>query len=266
MDDPQAVGLGDGPRHRLDQPGGLGGGPRGPVGGVGEAAAGQVFQLEEGDPSHVADAIDLDDVGVAELGDRLGLGAEPRGGRRAAGPGRERLERTRAIQGDVAGEVDGPHPAAAEFAEHLVPARPQDFPQVGAEPGRRRSQPRTGPEATTGGRRHSQVRGRRVRVRLFAADVDHGESLRPLEPSGSDLIIRPIRPAPVSRGCTSVASGRRVARRRRVDLGDQVTRRRFRPARPRRSGSATRSGARGSVASRLRRGAAEIRPPSAPDR
>ena len=157
VDDPEAVGLGDGPRHRLDQPGGLGGGPRGPVGGVGEAAAGQVFQLEEGDPGHLADAIDLDDVGVPEPGDRLGLGAEPRGGRRAAVPGRERLEGARAIQGDVAGEVDDPHPAAAEFAEHLVPARPEGLPQAGAEPGRRRSHPRPGPGTISDGRWHFRV-------------------------------------------------------------------------------------------------------------
>ena len=93
VDDPLVVGLGDRAGQDLDQPGGLRGGPRRAVQLPVEAAARQVLQLEEGQAARLADMVDLDDAGVPEAGDRLGLGAEPRRGRRAGvRPGQDHLQ------------------------------------------------------------------------------------------------------------------------------------------------------------------------------
>ena len=55
---------------------------------------------------------------VLDGGGRLGLGPEPVDGRRpAVGPGEQHLEGDEPVQAGLAGPVDDPHPAAAQFAQ-----------------------------------------------------------------------------------------------------------------------------------------------------
>ena len=90
MDDPLPVRLGHGAGQGLDQPRRLAGRPRGAVEPVGQAPAADVLHLEVGEAVVLADVEDLDDVGVLELGDGLGLGQEAGGGlgRRRGAPAR----------------------------------------------------------------------------------------------------------------------------------------------------------------------------------
>lgn len=85
--------------------------------------------------------------------------------------------RTAEGPGDVAGEVDDPHPAVAEFAEHLTPALPQAFSQTEADSDRRRA---------------SWIRDCPWEVRRSVAVFNHAAILRPLELSSSVQIARPI--------------------------------------------------------------------------
>ena len=118
MDDAQSMRLGDGAGEGLDQSGRRGGRARRAVHRLLEAAAGQVFQLEERQPVRLADVIDLDDAGMLEPGDGLGLDPEPRRGRLAGvRPGQDHLQGARAVQRQVAGQVDHPHAAPAQLAE-----------------------------------------------------------------------------------------------------------------------------------------------------
>ena len=69
----------------------------------------------------LADVVDLDDVGVLEPRDGLGLGAEAgRLGRPGVAARQDHLERDLAIEADVPRPVDHAHPAAAELLQDLV--------------------------------------------------------------------------------------------------------------------------------------------------
>jgi hypothetical protein len=69
----------------------------------------------------LVDMVDLDDVGVVELGDGLGLGQEAGGGF-AAGVGacQDHLEGDGAVEPDLAGLVDHAHAAAPQLVHDLV--------------------------------------------------------------------------------------------------------------------------------------------------
>ena len=69
----------------------------------------------------LADVEDLDDVGVLELGDGLGLGQEAGGGLGAGvRAGQDHLQGDDAVEPDLAGLVDDAHAAAAQLAHDLV--------------------------------------------------------------------------------------------------------------------------------------------------
>ena len=120
MDDSMPVRLGDAarPASRPARP------PAGPARACRrasvQAAALDVLQLEERQAVGLADVVDLDDVGVLQPGDRLGLGQEadrcfgpawaPPGSSSGAG----------AIQQDLTGLVHHAHAATAQLAQDLV--------------------------------------------------------------------------------------------------------------------------------------------------
>ena len=89
-----------------------------PIEAVGEAPAIEQLERDEEAAVGLAAVVDLDDIGVAEPGDRLGLHQEP-----LANLGVVVLARADHLQGDdpiqraVPGLVDHPHPAAAQFGE-----------------------------------------------------------------------------------------------------------------------------------------------------
>jgi hypothetical protein len=76
VDDAPLVGVLDGVGQRLRQGGGQPRRLRPSRDAVLEVAAGDVFQGEEGPLLVQADLVDLDDVGVLEAGDGIGLDAE----------------------------------------------------------------------------------------------------------------------------------------------------------------------------------------------
>ena len=77
MDDAALVGGVHGPGQRLDQRGRLArAAAASPSSLLGQAAAVHELQREEGLAVVLADLVDLDDVGVLQAGDGLGLGAE----------------------------------------------------------------------------------------------------------------------------------------------------------------------------------------------
>ena len=69
----------------------------------------------------LAEAVDLHDVGVLELGDGLGLRQEAGEGLGSGVPaGQGDLHGAEAVEPDLAGLVDDPHPAAAQLGEDLA--------------------------------------------------------------------------------------------------------------------------------------------------
>ena len=95
---------------------------------------------EVGEAAGLADVVDLDDVGVLEAGDGLGLLVEPRQGDGAGvGAGQDHLERDQTIQVDLAGLVNDPHAAPAQLLEDLEAG--DDWPP-GRSPGSRRGRVR----------------------------------------------------------------------------------------------------------------------------
>ena len=129
VDDLQPVGLGhpqgqgsDQPRRPLRRPGR-------PVEAAVEAAAGHELQLDEREAIRLTDVEDLDDVGMLEPGDGLGLAEESpdrvRVGMRA---GQDHLDGAGAIEQDIAGMIDDAHPSAAQLAQDLVPGDRRDGP------------------------------------------------------------------------------------------------------------------------------------------
>ena len=86
-----------------------------------EVASVEKLQRYERQAVHFADVVDLHDVRVPELGDRLGL--DPEAGqmlRRRLAPANDHLERDQAVQPRLSGLVDDAHPAAAERSQDLV--------------------------------------------------------------------------------------------------------------------------------------------------
>ena len=87
---------------------------------LGEAAAVDEFEGEVGEATGLADVVDLDDIGVLEAGDGLGLPVEAGQGLGAGvGAGQDHLERDQTTQVDLAGLVNDPHAAAAQLLEDL---------------------------------------------------------------------------------------------------------------------------------------------------
>ena len=76
MDDPGVVGNLDGLGQGDDQLGGLAAGPGRAAEAVVEAAALEQLERDVGQALGLADVVDLDDVGMAEPGDGLGLDPE----------------------------------------------------------------------------------------------------------------------------------------------------------------------------------------------
>jgi hypothetical protein len=139
VDNPVAMGHVYRPRDNLDE----GGRPawilRLPARPLLQAPAIHIFEGEIRQPPRVADLVDLDDVRVDQSRDGLGLGEEPG---LLLDPGvlsrQHHLEGHDAIEGEVMGLVDHPHPSPAEHVEDLVtgdgPARARACARV---PGRR---------------------------------------------------------------------------------------------------------------------------------
>jgi hypothetical protein len=109
VDDAGGVGVVDGVGERGDEGGRLLG-PQRLVAELGsEGAAGDVFEDAERQPVALAAVVDLQDVGVSEAGDGLGLAAEAgEGGGVGVGAGEDDLEGNSAVEALLAGLVDDP--------------------------------------------------------------------------------------------------------------------------------------------------------------
>ena len=122
MDDPRARGRPEWPSpgwpaaRRPARPGcGRAGQP------VGEDRSLEQLQRDERQAVHLADVVNLDDVGVAELGDGLGLDPEAGevvGAGLAAAP--DHLDGDQAVQAHLPGLVDDAHPPSTELLQELV--------------------------------------------------------------------------------------------------------------------------------------------------
>ena len=89
---------------------------------MGEAAAFDELQRQERPSVLLAHVVDLDDVGMLQPRDCLGLGVEAGDlGRAGVAAGQDHLERHLAIEADVPRPVDHAHPAATELLHDLVP-------------------------------------------------------------------------------------------------------------------------------------------------
>jgi hypothetical protein len=80
-----------------------------------------VLQGQEREAVVLADLIDLDDVGVLQAGDGVGLGQEagaPLGA--SVGAGEHHLQRHQAFGAELSGLVDHTHAAAAQLFQDLV--------------------------------------------------------------------------------------------------------------------------------------------------
>ncbi len=121
MDDLPLVGFVHGSRQGFDQLGGLARRQGSAAQLLRQAAAAAEFQREERPALVFADAVDLDDVGVVQAGDGLGLGLEAG---QVVGAGvfarQDHLERDDAVEAALPGLVDDAHAAAADLAEQLV--------------------------------------------------------------------------------------------------------------------------------------------------
>ena len=121
MDDPAIVGHRHGARQGLDELGGRPGTRRALADPLVETASVDQLQREERQAVVLAGLVDLDDIGMRELGDGLGLGAESR---QAHGthvhPGEDHLQGDHALQTPVPGLVDHAHAAAPEFLQDVV--------------------------------------------------------------------------------------------------------------------------------------------------
>ena len=123
VDHAVAVRLLDAASQQLDEPGGLAGRPATAVEPGGEIAAVEVFQDEIRVPVLIAQAVNLDDVGVMEPGDRLAFGAETGHRHGGAVAPEDHLERDGAIQRHLTRLVHDPHPAPADLRLDLEPLR-----------------------------------------------------------------------------------------------------------------------------------------------
>ena len=153
---------------------------------LGEAAAFDELEREERPTVLLAHFVDLDDVGVLEPRDGLGLGAEAgRLGHAGVAPRQDHLERHLAIEADMPRPVDHAHPAAAELPQDLiagqlrararrrriaVPRRPTR--RVIPRRSDRAGAPTPGPDAPRGGRRAAR-RGRGTAARSLPSPAIH---------------------------------------------------------------------------------------------
>ena len=123
VDDPQVVGRLDRAgerRHQLRR--GLRVEPAGPLEPVGQAAAGEVLHGQERPAVGVAVFVDLDDVGVLDGGDRLGLGQEADQLLRPSPMvAQHHLQGDQPVQLHLPGLPDHSHPALPERLEQVVP-------------------------------------------------------------------------------------------------------------------------------------------------
>ena len=148
MDDPPAMGLGDGARQDLDQRGGPFGRPGRAVEPLRQAPPFKILELEIRPLVVVAEAVDLDDIGMAQLRDRLGLGKEAN---RSLVTGvlarQDHLERDHAVELDLASPVYDSHAAATQHGFNFIAGD------------RRRHPGRRSPDSAPAGSRDSRVRG-----------------------------------------------------------------------------------------------------------
>ena len=103
MDDAALVGGVHGPGQHLRLPGRLGNRLRFPLELLVEAAPIHELQREEGLPVALAHFVNLDDVGVLQAGDGLGLGAETRQFARAGVAAPDHLEGDQSLEGNHPG-------------------------------------------------------------------------------------------------------------------------------------------------------------------
>jgi hypothetical protein len=120
-----------------------------------------------------ADFMNLDDVGMLQAGDGLGLGAEAlEAGSAGVTAAEDHLERDLPAQSEVLGLVNDTHPSAAQFGEDLVSGRRTDRHGATIAAGWRQGRGRC--IGDVGNRRHSHCgRGRNLRRRLLGG---HGDS------------------------------------------------------------------------------------------
>ncbi len=108
-------------REDLDQLGGALVVPRGAAEVLREAPAFNKFQRQVRVPAGLADVENLDDVRVLERGDRFGLALEPLAlGRSGVDAGQDHLQRDGAVQVQLPGLVNDPHPPAPDLVQNLV--------------------------------------------------------------------------------------------------------------------------------------------------
>ena len=91
---------------------------------LGQATTLDELQGEVRKPGVLADLVDLDDARVLELGDRPGLGPEPReliG--RGVGSGEDHLEGDIAVEAELAGLVNDAHATASQLLDKLIANR-----------------------------------------------------------------------------------------------------------------------------------------------
>ena len=119
VDDAALVGVVDGLGHLGHQPGRLARRQRAVGGLLGQAAALDEAHAEVVLALVLADLVDRHDVGVVEVGGRLGLDVEPLdvglGGELA---GQDHLQGDRPVEADLPGLVDDAHAAAGDLPEH----------------------------------------------------------------------------------------------------------------------------------------------------
>ncbi len=121
MENVLLMGVVHGPSQGLDQGGGLAGRQGCAVEAVGQTAAVDELEGEEGQAVLLADLVDLHDVGMLQAGHRLGLGLEAGQGVGAGVVGGEHhFEGDHTAQAGVAGLVDDAHAAAPQLTEDLV--------------------------------------------------------------------------------------------------------------------------------------------------
>ncbi len=121
MNGVNSVGLGHTASQRLDQ---LGRSPRRPGCAVQcpiQAATGQILQLQEWQAACLADGVDLNDIGMLDLANRLCFAEKPNPSDRVGvSTGKNQFQGARAVQADLPRLVDDAHPSPAYLAFDLI--------------------------------------------------------------------------------------------------------------------------------------------------
>ncbi len=159
----------------------------GAVDSVRQAPALHELQGEERAAAFLADLMNLDDVGVPESGDGLGLGAEAAQLLRAGEiRGRDHLQGDEALQARLPRLVHHPHAAATQQAQDFVAGHRRQTRLPDSGPGGWRRRP--------GGGRVAHRRGRAARARAVAVGSGRGggrrdgRSFREDSPDQADVI------------------------------------------------------------------------------